>query len=106
VPGYSCRSAAAPFVPYFVSAMDSLAWRTGIPESLYPEALITGKREIGNTFAGEMWGNVYPRSGFVTQTDSYKSAAVVVQRVADIITREGQLHVYNPLAGQRSPGYW
>lgn len=45
VPGYSCRSAATPFVPYFVSAMDALAWRTGIPESLYPEAL-TGAPDV------------------------------------------------------------
>ncbi|QLH61937.1 TIGR03756 family integrating conjugative element protein [Serratia symbiotica] len=105
-PGYSCDSAATPFMPYFASALDALAWRTGMPESLYPEALIPGSREIVSTLSGNMWGNVYPRSGFVTQTDSYKSAAVVVQRVADIITRQGQLHVYGPLTGQRSPGYW
>jgi integrating conjugative element protein (TIGR03756 family) len=104
VPGYSCDSAAAPFVPYFSSALDSLVWRTGVPETLYPEALVPGMRELGST--GNMWGNIYPRSGFVTQTDSYKSAAVVVQRVADIITRRGQLHVYNPLVGNASPGYW
>ena len=106
VPGYSCDSAATPFMPYFTSALDAPAWRTGVPESLYPEALIPGQREIGNSTGGDMWGNVYPRSGFVTQIDSYKSAAMVVQRVADIITRQGQLHVYSPLTGQRSPGYW
>ncbi|HBC9089497.1 TPA: TIGR03756 family integrating conjugative element protein [Citrobacter koseri] len=106
VPGYSCDSAATPFMPYFNSSLDALIWRTGVPEMLYPEALIPGQREIGRTTSGDMWGNVYPRSGFVTQTDSYKSAAVVVQRVADVITRSGQLHVYNPLMGQKSPGYW
>ncbi|CAI2534315.1 integrating conjugative element protein, PFL_4710 family [Serratia proteamaculans] len=36
IAGYSCRSAATPFVPYFLSTLDSLAWRTGIPESLQP----------------------------------------------------------------------
>lgn len=106
VPGYSCNSAATPFVPYFSSALDAVVWRTGVPETLYPEALVPGQRELGSTSAGNMWGNVYPRSGFVTQTDSYKSAALVVQRVADIITRRGQLHVYNPLVGNASPGYW
>ncbi|HCC5977219.1 TPA: TIGR03756 family integrating conjugative element protein [Citrobacter koseri] len=106
VPGYSCASAATPFMPYFNSSLDALVWRTGVPETLYPEAIIPGQREIGKTTSGEMWGNVYPRSGFVTQADSYKSAAVVVQRVADVITRSGQLHVYNPLMGQKSPGYW
>ncbi|WP_374693652.1 TIGR03756 family integrating conjugative element protein [Salmonella enterica] len=106
VPGYSCDSAATPFMPYFSSALDALVWRTGVPEILYPEALVPGERELGSTTSGNMWGNVYPRSGFVTQTDGYKSAAVVVQRVADIITRSGQLHVYTPLTGQTSPGYW
>ena len=32
-----------------------------------------------------MWGNIYPRSGFVTQQDAYKSAAVVAQRVASVM---------------------
>ncbi|MDA5490247.1 MULTISPECIES: TIGR03756 family integrating conjugative element protein [Yersinia] len=106
ITGYSCQSTATPFMPYFVSAFDSLAWRSGLPESLYPEALIPGQRELGRQRNGNMWGNIYPRSGFVTQQDSYKSAAVVAQRVADIITRRGQLHVYRPLVGQSSLGYW
>jgi len=105
VAGYSCQSAAQPFVPYLVSALDALVWRSGLPESLYPEALIPGERELGSQLGGDMWGNIYPRSGFVTQEDSYKSAALVVQRAADVITRNGQLHVYQPLVGQPSPGY-
>lgn len=106
IAGYSCDSAARPFVPYFVSSLDALVWRSGVPETLYPEALVPGQREIGSQVSANMWGNVYPRSGFVTQQDGYKSAAVVAQRVADVITRNGQLHVYQPLVGQRSPGYW
>lgn len=106
IAGYSCQSAATSFIPYFVSALDTFAWRSGFPESLYPEALIPGQRELGSQRSGNMWGDIYPRSGFVTQQDSYKSAAVVAQRVADIITHNGQLHVYQPLVGQPSPGYW
>ncbi|EDI0274144.1 TIGR03756 family integrating conjugative element protein [Salmonella enterica subsp. enterica serovar Panama] len=106
IPGYSCKSAATPLVPYFLSTLDSLVWRTGLPEALYPEALIPGKREIGSTAGKNMWGNVYPRSGFVTQQDDYKAGAVIAQRVADIITRSGQVHVYQPLTGHRHPGYW
>ncbi|VEB92699.1 integrating conjugative element protein, PFL_4710 family [Citrobacter koseri] len=45
VPGYSCDSAATPFMPYFNSSLDALVWRTGVPETLYPEALIPGQRE-------------------------------------------------------------
>ena len=106
IPGYSCNTAATPFMPYFLSSLDSVAWRTGVPESLYPEALIPGQREIGSQIAGNMWGNVYPRSGFVSQTDDDKASAVVAQRVADIITRTGQAHVYQVLKGGRKDGYW
>lgn len=106
IPGYSCSSAAQPLNPYFLSSLDSLAWRTGVPETLYPEALIPGRREVGSQVAANMWGNVYPRSGFVSQVDDDKAAALVAQRVADIITRAGQPHVYQVLKGNRSDGYW
>ncbi|HDJ9279570.1 TPA: TraU family protein, partial [Escherichia coli] len=43
---------------------------------------------------------------FVTQQDGEKAAAVVAQRVADIITRTGQVHTYVPLKGNRRDGYW
>jgi integrating conjugative element protein (TIGR03756 family) len=106
ISGYSCDSAATPLMPYFLSTLDSVAWRTGVPESLYPEALVPGLREIGNQVAGNMWGNVYPRSGFVSQTDDDKASALVAQRVADIITRAGQPHVYQVLQGHKQDGYW
>lgn len=106
IPGYSCKSAATPLMLYFLSTLDTVAWRSGLPESFYPEALIPGLRELGNQLTGNMWGNLYPRAGFVTQVDEDKAAAVVAQRVADIITRTGQPHVYQPLTGQRRDGYW
>ncbi|WP_262947426.1 TIGR03756 family integrating conjugative element protein [Xenorhabdus indica] len=106
IPGYSCRSAATPLVPYFLSTLDTVAWRTGLPESFYPEALILGQRELGSQMAANLWGTIYPRSGFVNQTDDDKASAVVAQRVADIITRAGQPHVYQTLKGTRTDGYW
>lgn len=77
---------------------DELGAARGENDRLYRFS-VTGKPDL-NTMHTSI------DSGFVTQTDSYKSAAVVVQRVADVITRSGQLHVYNPLTGQKSPGYW
>ncbi|MCB5303826.1 TIGR03756 family integrating conjugative element protein [Yersinia bercovieri] len=102
--GYSCAASATAFVPYFLSTLDALVWRTGFPETLYPEALTPGMREVGSTW--DLWGNIYPRSGFVTQVNDYKAAAVVAQRAADIITRTGQLHVYHPMTAGRKDGYW
>ena len=37
---------------------------------------------------------MYPRSGWLGQTDEPKAAAVAAQRVGDIVTRSSQPHVY------------
>ena len=36
--GYACQGATAPWMPYFLSTLDPIAWRYGIPEAVYPEA--------------------------------------------------------------------
>ncbi|WP_204353773.1 TIGR03756 family integrating conjugative element protein [Salinisphaera orenii] len=102
--GYSCRSTATPFEPYFLSTYDPLAWRGGVPESAYPESLTPGVKVIGNP--GNKWGHLYPREGFVKQTNDYKAAAVNADRAASIVTRTGQPHVYIPLTADQRQGYW
>lgn len=110
--GYSCSAAGQPFMPYLLSTLDTIAWRYNIPEMFYPESLIPGEREIGSRLAVNLWGNVYPRGGFLHQTDDYKAAAVVAQRAGDVVTRRGQPHVYQPLLPPQIPvvdqqdGYW
>lgn len=104
--GYTCEGAGAAFMPYLISNLDSVAWRYTIPESVYPESLVLGRREIGTRMGLDLWGNVYPRGGFLHQTDDYKAAAVVAQRAGDIVTRNGQIHVYQPLLANSHDGYW
>ncbi|PMY33104.1 TIGR03756 family integrating conjugative element protein [Pseudomonas sp. GW456-L14] len=104
--GYACASGATAFMPYYLSTLDSLAWRHGIPESLYPESLMPGIREIGRQASGNIWGNVYPRQGFLVQPDDFKAAAVMAQRAGDVITRNWQPHVYLPLTPAKRDGYW
>ena len=104
--GYACASGATAFMPYYLSTLDSLAWRHGIPESLYPESLMPGIREIGRQVSGNMWGNVYPRQGFLVQPDDFKAAAVMAQRAGDVMTRNWQPHVYLPLTPAKRDGYW
>lgn len=106
VTGYVCKSATIPYVPYFLSTLDTAAWRMGIPEVAYPQSLIPGVREVGSLFTASLWGNVYPREGFLHQTDDYKAAAVMAQRAGDVVTRIGQVHVYQPILALPSPGYW
>ncbi|WP_193073474.1 TIGR03756 family integrating conjugative element protein [Pseudomonas sp. FME51] len=104
--GYSCEGASTAFVPYLLSTLDTVGWRHNVPESVYPEALIPGMREIGTRSGLNLWGNVYPRGGFLHQSDDYKAAAVVAQRAGDIVTRRSQLHVYQPLLANARDGYW
>lgn len=104
--GYTCEGAASPLVPYFLSQMDTVAWRFNLPESAYPESLTPGMREVGSRGNGDLWGNVYPRGGFLHQTDDYRAAAVIAQRAGDIVTRSGQPHVYQPLLATSHAGYW
>ena len=104
--GYYCRSQTTPFVPYYLSSLDFFAWRYGVPEMVYPEALIPGMREIRAN--GDTWGNIFPRAGTITQVHDYKAAAVTAHRVADLITRTFQPHVYLPIAKaeDKSNGIW
>ncbi|GFE79148.1 integrating conjugative element protein [Steroidobacter agaridevorans] len=110
--GYICPGAGTPLTPYLLSTLDTLAWRYNIPEMFYPESLIPGRREIGSRQSLNLWGNVYPRGGFLHQVDDHKSAAVVAQRAGDIVTRGGQPHVYQPLLPrdiqivEGQDGYW
>jgi len=84
--GYFCQGAGTAFMPYLLSTLDTVAWRYNVPEMVYPEALIPGMREIGARLSMNLWGSVYPRGGFLHQTDDHKAAAVVAQRAGDIVT--------------------
>jgi integrating conjugative element protein (TIGR03756 family) len=96
--GLLCPSQAWPFVPYFQSGIDALAWRQAFPEILYPQSLTPGLRELGD-WPLSTWGGVYPRNGWTVQAEEPKAAALTAQRAADIVTRSAQPHVYLPLSG-------
>ncbi len=99
--GLVCPSQSAPLFPYFQSGLDALSWRQEVPEIFYPASFIPGLRELG-TWPLQTWGGVYPRTGWTTQSDEPKAAALNAQRAGDIVTRVGQPHVYVPVIG--SPG--
>lgn len=97
--GMLCASQTTPFLPYFQSALDGLAWRYEVPEILYPASWVPGMREIGS-WPLQTWGSVHPRTGWTTQTDEPKAAAVTAQRAGDIVTRRSQPHVYVGLSSE------
>ena len=92
---YLCPSQARPMFPYYLSALDLPAWRDGGAEVLRPESVTPGLREVGD-WPTNSWGPVFPRTGFVTQMEDAKAAAVAAQRACDIVTQPGQTRVYVP----------
>jgi len=94
-----CPSNTSASSPYFVSKLDQPSWRWGGLDALNPAAWVPGLREIGR-WPLNHWGHVYPRTGWTVQAEAPKAAAVVAQRVGDIITRDGQPHLYRSILGQ------
>jgi len=88
-----CASQAEPFRPYFQSGLDAHSWRHAIPEVFYAASVIPGLRELGD-WPLQTWGGVFPRTGWTTQAEEPKAAALNAQRAGDIVTRERQPHVY------------
>ena len=97
VTGLLCPSETTSLVPYFQSGLDALSWRQEVPEIFYPASFIPGLRELG-TWPLQTWGGVYPRTGWTTQSEEPKAAAINAQRAGDIVTRSGQPHVYVPVS--------
>ncbi len=99
--GLLCQTETTSFVPYFQSGLDALSWRQEVPEIFYPPSFIPGLRELG-TWPLQTWGGVYPRTGWTTQAEEPKAAAMNAQRAGDIVTRIGQPHVYVPVTPSSS----
>ena len=99
--GLICESQTTSFFPYYQSGLDAFVWRNGVPEVFYPASLIPGLREIGS-WPLQTWGGVYPRTGWTTQAEEPKAAAINAQRAGDIVTRTGQAHLYIPIWGSSS----
>jgi hypothetical protein len=98
VQGLFCPPTSTPFALHYQSVLDALFWRNVIPaELIYPDSWIPGINEVGN-FPKNTWGSLYPRSGETTQPIPIKGSAVLAQRVASIISRTAQPHVYSPLS--------
>lgn len=103
--GYYCPSEAESFEPYFSSSVDAFTWRLGLPEFLYIQNLLPGVRVVGSGVQ-QQWGPIWTRTGFINQKDDTKAAAVVAQRVGNIVTQTGQPHVYIALNGNGYNKTW
>lgn len=90
--GYYCPSQTRAFTPYFLSARDGDYWHDNPIEQVL--AIPNLLKRVGNL------GPLYPRTGWSTQADDVKAAALVAARAGHIVTRAGQPHLYYPLRGR------
>lgn len=101
-----CESRVTPMYPYYSSEFDP-EWRWGLLERLSPflglsnfrRSISTGIDVTNTTASGDFWGHIYPRMGYVRHHDTYRSSAVVAQRVADLLTTRDVTmpHIVNQL---------
>ena len=84
-PDLLCNATTKALLPYYLSAVDSWAWRSGIPDLL---GLLAGKfssLNTGNTGFGHLW----PRKGFSLNTSIADHARLSVLRAYSIIEDGG-----------------
>lgn len=111
-----CSRNAESVKPYFLSGLDIVGWRMGIPEVVYPKSyalygpgLPTDLHVVNQQYATpNVWGGIYPRKGFVAQSDISKARSLAAFRAIHIVTRTGQPHIYKPLThkGKRKWKYF
>ena len=100
-----CPPSIMPFGLAFQSDLDAPFWRGIVPlETIYPATWLPGMREVGQGTL-QTWGSVWPRQGAIFQQDPVKGAAVLAQRVGDIISYHAQPHIYTALQLDSDPNY-
>jgi integrating conjugative element protein (TIGR03756 family) len=102
---YICPGGSGPLSIQYQSDLDSTFWRGKLPlELLYPGSLIPGVSEVGQGLVNT-WGGTYPRIGELTQAHPVKASAVIAARVASIIDRPAQPHIYKKLYAKGGSRY-
>lgn len=104
--GLVCDGKSWPLFPYYISNLDSIAWRWDIPEMFYPQSVIPLFTPWSLGQFHNNWGPIYPRHGFLFAEDPLKAAVLTTFRAAHFITRNSQPHLYVPLSPSSKSGYW
>jgi integrating conjugative element protein (TIGR03756 family) len=112
--GYVCGGTTTMFFPYYISNLDSIAWRWDVPEMFYPQSWLPmiSAYDLGNGGTGGFgfktnnYGPIYPRHGFLTAQDPLKAAVTTTFRAMHFITRSGEPHLYFSIDEGSSDGYW
>lgn len=102
---YFCPGGASMFTLHFQSEVDAYFWRGVIPlELLYPASWLPGRSEVGSG-ASQTWGSRYPRTGEKVQAHPVKASAVLAERMASIVGKSAQPHIYKKIEAANQGGF-
>lgn len=102
---YFCPSKVKPYMPYYLSTLDSYLWRSGLTELIYPSTYTPGMNEVGPL--NSSWGSIYPRAGFLVQSNDVRNAAVIAERALAIVSEPFSPHVSKHTPGKfKTGGKW
>ncbi|WP_303287770.1 TIGR03756 family integrating conjugative element protein [Marinobacter sp. SS8-8] len=104
--GMVCSGRSFPFFPYYISNLDSIAWRWNLPELFYPQSWAVGVPAYNLGTMTNNYGSIFPRMGFLTQADGLKSAVLTSFRAMHFITRTFEPHLYFSIGQPSEDGYW
>ncbi|MDP8051530.1 TraU family protein [Pasteurella atlantica] len=122
-----CPISVTPFMPYYLSGLDALEWRSGYPTSdvRYSDEILNplstktigtkvqDRLQLGNLqynlpMINEIWGKLYPREGTLEHQWDSKRATVIAARAVDIM-REDTISTrirYQPDKSNNGFGGW
>lgn len=104
--GLFCDGNTEMMFPYFISNLDSIAWRWDVPEMFYPQSWmpLVVEWDLGDMVNN--YGPIYPRHGFMTAQDPLKAAVLSAFRAAHVVTRESEPHFYVSIYEPQVDGDW
>lgn len=105
-----CPINVTPFVPYYLSGLDSAQWRTGYPvtDPQHSQTILNPNSDDVIGVNNEKWGNLFPREGTVNHTWDAKVGTIVAYRAASVLNdKKNNLRVVNhPDNSNKGFGGW
>lgn len=97
---FFCPSSIMPFDLYFISAINPMGWRMGLPDALSAAAWnsLDASQVIGSNPVLDRWGRIMPRQGYIAVTNDNRASAVLATRAMSIIV-DGGKYVHKALPG-------
>lgn len=103
-----CDTPLLPFVPYYLSSIDSFFWRNGWPltDIEHAEDVLNPLSDERVSLGLDEWGNLFPRHGFLHQYHDRKASATIAARAVDVTVDDSSYRIRIPPPARPDSGDW